>query len=341
MSRRTVACGAFWALPLRVVQNGLALITCCCLLAGITLAEQPKCPKGYQPFADHCISQRMSDYIACVTESGGNKESISMEVSNAQVGKTAAGAKGSGSGVVAKGSGSLTIDHATEEALATKFEEKWGTHAMEECRKVLDPPRPIQPKQKPQASNTGPSDRVAQINAPQGFAIGENATVNNPTVNNFASPGSDDVMNVRVMAVGLINNLERSIANAYHSRAIWTERGEKEPDKFPQRLVSWHLEGITTGFTREYESEFKAKVVEVRKKLEDHISNPPRPFIGPSRYYLYEVDDGIPCPPERAEARLYDLGTLLTEMEKENNLPITFPGDAIERKLQSDRVSWP
>jgi hypothetical protein len=317
----------------------LTVITCWSFI-GMAWAEQPKCPKGFQPYADHCISDRMSDYIDCVVAAGGNREKIAFEVSNAQAAKTGGEAKGSGSGVVAKGSGSLAINHATEEALANKFEETWHAQGMENCRKVLDPPPP--PKQKNHGKNdrTDGSQAPAPANAPNGFAI-TGGTVTNPTVNNFASPASDDVMNVRVMAVGLINNLERSIANACHSRAVWTERGEKEPDKFPQRLVSWHLEGITTGFTGEYESEFKAKVVEVRKKLEDHISNPPRPFIGPSRYYLYEVDDGIPCPPERAEARLYDLVTLLTEMEKENNLPITFPGDAIERKLQSDGVNWP
>jgi hypothetical protein len=339
MSRRTVACGAFWALPLRVVQNGLALITCCCLLAGITLAEQPKCPKGYQPFADRCVSQRMSDYITCVESSGANKEAISLEISNAQAGKTAAGAKGSGSGVVAKGSGSLTINRATEEALATKFEEKWGTHAMEECRKVLDPPRPIQPKQKPQASNKEPSERVAQINAPQGFAIGENATVYSPTVNNFGPPGNDEVMRVRVMAVGLINSLERSIADAYQDRAFWTELGQKQPDKYPQRIVSWHLEGITTGFDREYQSEYRVKIVEVRHKLEEHTANPPPPFIGRSRYSLYRIEDGIPVPPQRAEAQLYDLCSLLTQMEQENKLPVTFPGDSIENKVHSDAAA--
>jgi hypothetical protein len=236
--------------------------------------------------------------------------------------------KGSGSGVVAKGSGSAAISHATEEALANKFEETWHAQGMENCRKVLDPPPPAKRKTTKSNGDRNKNDRrdgqSPAANAPNGFAI-TGGTVTSPTVNNFASPGRDDVMNVRVMAVGLINKIERSIANAYHDRAIWTERGEKEPVKFPQRIVSWHLEGVTTGFTREYESEFKAKVVEVRQKLEDHIANPPRPFIGPSRYYLYEIDDGMPCPQQRAEARLYDLVTLLTEMEKESNLPITFP----------------
>jgi hypothetical protein len=301
-------------------------------------AEQPKCPKGFQPYADHCISQRMSDYIDCVVAAGGNREKIALEVSNAQAAKTGGEAKGSGSGVVAKGSGSLAINHATEEALAKKFEETWHAQGMENCRKVLDPPHPTRPKQKKTTKNGDPTAGLAAANAPNGFAI-TGGMVTNPTVNNFVSPGNDEVMKVRVMAVGLINSLERSIASAYQSRAIWTERGEKEPDRFPTRIVSWHLEGITKGFDREYQSEYRAKIVEVRQKLEDHMASPPRPFIGPSRYYLYQVEDGIPVPPQRAEAQLYDLCSLLTEMEKENNLPITFPGDSLENKLHSDAAT--
>jgi len=64
----------------------------------------------------------MSDYITCVEASGGNKQTISSEVSNAQSGKFKAGAKGAGSGVVVKGSGSLVIDKDAEQALAQKFE---------------------------------------------------------------------------------------------------------------------------------------------------------------------------------------------------------------------------
>jgi hypothetical protein len=140
-----------------MLKNNLAVLTPILFSAGLVAAEQPKCPKGYQPYADRCISQRMSDYIACVGESGGNKESISLEISNAQGGKTVAGAKASGSGPVVKGSGSVILNHATEEAIATKFEEKWGKTAMEQCRKALDPPSA--PKQKSQSS-TEPADRA-------------------------------------------------------------------------------------------------------------------------------------------------------------------------------------
>lgn len=89
----------------------------------------------------------MADYITCVKESGGNSERITLEVKNANNGSTGVGVKGSGSGVVAKGSGAVTVDHATEQALASKFEQIWGSRSMEECRKALDPPRPSRPKE--------------------------------------------------------------------------------------------------------------------------------------------------------------------------------------------------
>jgi hypothetical protein len=66
---------------------------------------------------------------------GTNKQSS--EVSNAQSGKFKAGAKGAGSGVVVKGSGSLVIDKDAEQALAQKFETTWYSEAMHECRLAL------------------------------------------------------------------------------------------------------------------------------------------------------------------------------------------------------------
>jgi len=121
--------------------------TCGWSLSSIALGQsQPTCPKGFQPYANRCISQRMADYISCVEASGGNSERIATEVTNANAGNTGVNVQGSGSGVVMKGSGSVTVDRATEHALATKFEQTWTSRGMEECRKVLDPPIRSQPK---------------------------------------------------------------------------------------------------------------------------------------------------------------------------------------------------
>jgi hypothetical protein len=177
-------------------RHAIVVATLGCLMSGIALAQtQPTCPKGFQPYANRCISQRMADYISCVEASGGNSERIATEVTNANAGKTGVGVKGSGSGVVAKGSGSITIDRATEQALASKFEQTWTDKGMEECRKVLDPPKPPPPRTTtPRGSGkessgeknaTGDNDQTGPTaNAPNGIAI-SGGTVIQPTVNIF------------------------------------------------------------------------------------------------------------------------------------------------------------
>ena len=117
----------------------VTIVSCWCLtLATALIAEDhPKCPCGYQPFADRCVSQRMSDYITCVERSGGNHEKITSEVSDATSGQVAGCAQGSGGTVVAKGSGSICIDKKAEQGLANRFEESFYSNAMAECREVL------------------------------------------------------------------------------------------------------------------------------------------------------------------------------------------------------------
>lgn len=128
------------------IRNVLPIAACWCLLAGRVAAEEPKCPKGLQPFANRCISQYMADYVSCVEASGGNHEEISLEISNAKAERTSAGAGGSGSGIVLKGSGSLALDLATEHALEKKFREKWENDGMEKCLKALGAGKPARDK---------------------------------------------------------------------------------------------------------------------------------------------------------------------------------------------------
>lgn len=147
--------------------------------------SQSTCPKGFQPYANRCISQRMADYISCVEASGGNSERIEYEVQNADSGKTGVGVKGSGSGMVVKGTGSVTVDRATEKALASKFEHTWTDKGMEECRKVLDPPKSPHKSSTTSPNNNQTGSTAIALN---GIAIAGPATVNNPTVNNFGLP---------------------------------------------------------------------------------------------------------------------------------------------------------
>lgn len=127
----------------------------------------------------------MADYISCVEASGGNSERIEYEVQNADSGKTGVGVKGSGSGMVVKGSGSVTVDRATEKALASKFEHTWTDKGMEECRKVLDPPKSPHKSSTTLPNNNQTGSTAIALN---GIAIAGPATVTNPTVNNFGPP---------------------------------------------------------------------------------------------------------------------------------------------------------
>jgi hypothetical protein len=140
------------------LQQNLIILICLFLFAQLWLAETPTCPKGYQPYSNRCITQHMADYISCVEASGGNHDEISLEVSNAQGGRTAAGVSGSGSGVVVKGSGSVSLDRATEQALQKKFREKWGSQGMESCLKALGTGKNAPKPAKKAPTETRPAD---------------------------------------------------------------------------------------------------------------------------------------------------------------------------------------
>lgn len=103
-------------------------------------AQDIKCQKGYQPYANRCVSQRMADYISCVEASGGNHDVMLQEITELGGQKASSNIKGSGSGGIAKGSGQLSLDRASERALAKRWETRWFPGGMSECSKVLDKP---------------------------------------------------------------------------------------------------------------------------------------------------------------------------------------------------------
>ena len=104
----------------------------------VVQAQEPKCPKGYQPYANRCVTQRMADYISCIEASGGNRDEISEEITHLTAGKTSGGVKGSGGGVIAKGSGAVLLDKASEKVLAKKLATKWFPKGMDKCAQFLD-----------------------------------------------------------------------------------------------------------------------------------------------------------------------------------------------------------
>ncbi|MGD0276063.1 MAG: hypothetical protein ABSB79_08405 [Syntrophales bacterium] len=80
----------------------------------------------------------MADYISCVEASGGNRQEIIEFVSEIGEKQDSTRVKASGSGLVLKGSGEVTLDRASERTLAKKLETKWFPKGMSECAKVLD-----------------------------------------------------------------------------------------------------------------------------------------------------------------------------------------------------------
>jgi hypothetical protein len=110
------------------------------LSPGLVFAQDIKCPKGYQPYANRCVSQRMADYISCVEASGGNRQEMIEEVTELGGQKSSTNVKVSGSGTVVKGSGGLALDKSAEKALAKRWETRWFQGGMSECSKLLDKP---------------------------------------------------------------------------------------------------------------------------------------------------------------------------------------------------------
>lgn len=110
------------------------------LLPTLATAQGLKCPKGYQPYADRCISQRMADYISCVEASGGNRGQMIIDVREAGTNSKAIDASLSGKGPIVKGSVGAKVNRATEQALAKRWETRWFSGSMNTCAQVLDKP---------------------------------------------------------------------------------------------------------------------------------------------------------------------------------------------------------
>ena len=106
-----------------------------------TAQNSPKCSKGYQPFGEGCVTQRMFDYISCVEVSGANRQEITEEVNQVASRQLSGEAKGEGSGAIVHGAGSVALNANSEKELIKKIQQKWYSDAMKHCANVLEPPR--------------------------------------------------------------------------------------------------------------------------------------------------------------------------------------------------------
>ena len=125
---------------MRTATWSVALVCLAAHLSATSAGEKVTCPANYQPMGPRCVSQRMSDFIACVEATGGGKEAFRDEVSKSESANTGGKASGAGSGVIISGKGALVVDRKTELAIAQRIEKKWFPGGLSECRAVLDPP---------------------------------------------------------------------------------------------------------------------------------------------------------------------------------------------------------
>ena len=158
------------------------LLPACIALSMGAAAEDTKCPKGLQPYANRCISQYMADYVSCVEASGGNHDEISLEISNAQGGKTSASASGSGGNLAVHGEGALALSKDSEAALQQKFREKWGNQGMESCLKALKKPAPA-PAPKKQQPQQQPTAQITQQGPGSALSFNQQGGITAGTVN--------------------------------------------------------------------------------------------------------------------------------------------------------------
>ncbi|CAH1091356.1 hypothetical protein [Candidatus Nitrotoga sp. 1052] len=96
-----------------------------------------ECPKGYQPYANRCVTQKMADYISCVEATGGNKQEITDELSRVDGNKTGGSLSASGGNKIVKGAGAITLDKKSESTIVKRLEAKWFAGSMSECAKAL------------------------------------------------------------------------------------------------------------------------------------------------------------------------------------------------------------
>ena len=132
----------------------------------------------------------------------------------------------------------------------------------------------------------------------------------------------DDLMKVRADAASVINRLTETVVDAYRSQAVWLSRLPPGPTtKISPAQV--HLNMIVQGFDSTYHEQYQQNVKKVYRELMGQINTVP-PVSGPPRDIKYSDDMiAVQGGPTQGEDKVSDLCTLLTEMEKENNLTST------------------
>ncbi len=120
-----------------VIRRGKFYSALAVLASSNVVVAAPSCKDGFQARGEVCVSQKMSDYIACLEASGGNKQEIATEFSSAVKDSTDAKIKADGSGVVIKADGSIELDTNSERSIFGKLSAKFYSGGMSACETVL------------------------------------------------------------------------------------------------------------------------------------------------------------------------------------------------------------
>jgi hypothetical protein len=147
---------------LRVIKKGYFPSVIALLLSSHLAVAAPSCKDGFQARGEVCVSQKMSDYIACLEASGGNKQEIATEFSSAVKDSTDTKVKGTGSGVIIKADGSLELGTNAERSIFGKLSSKFYAGAMAQCETVL----------KLSSSEQRVNDMVLELEKGAGFYTG-------------------------------------------------------------------------------------------------------------------------------------------------------------------------
>lgn len=107
------------------------------LIPSISSAQPVQCLKGYQPYANRCITQRMADYISCIEATGGNRQTILEELSQIGGKNQSGDISASGGNAVVKGAAEITLNSQSESALIKKLETRWFAGGASDCSKGL------------------------------------------------------------------------------------------------------------------------------------------------------------------------------------------------------------
>jgi hypothetical protein len=113
------------------------VVLCALQLTHVSAFAAPQCKDGFQPREDVCISQCMTDYIACVVTSGGNKQDVYNQIADQLNRDGKIKATGSEKGVMVEGKVGLQLSGDDETGAIHTFSSHFYPDAMKNCLEAL------------------------------------------------------------------------------------------------------------------------------------------------------------------------------------------------------------